>query len=178
MDLSIVVTVYDHEKIVADLVAAIADQIRPRNLDFEIILVDDCSADGSAKEIERLARCFDFVKGIILFSNVGQNRAMTAGIDSASGDYVVIMDGDFENPVSAIMPLYDKIIAEDFDIVCTVAKNRQSLSRELTSALFYFTIRKVFRVNMVRNQLMMRIMSGVFVRKFRSVCRGKLEDSK
>lgn len=167
MDLSIVVTVYNHEDIVSELVAAIEEQLRGRDLQFEIILVDDCSQDGSADEIGRLAERFDFVKGIVLFSNTGQHRAMTAGIDSASGAYVLIMDGDFENPVTTIVPLYEKIIKEDLDIVCAVANNRQSLSREMTSALFYFTLKNVFRVDIIRNQLMMRIMSGEFVRKFR-----------
>ena len=167
MDLSIVVTVYNHKDIVSDLVQAIADQVRERDLRFEIILVDDCSQDGSADVIEKLAEQLDFVKGIVLFSNAGQHRAMTAGIDAASGDQVLIMDGDFENPVTAIIPLYEKITTEDLDIVCAVANNRQSLSREITSALFYFTLKNVFRVDIIRNQLMMRIMTGEFVRKFR-----------
>src|SRR4051812_19272065 len=98
IELSIVATIYFGERLVADLVKAIQEAVRDLGCSYEIILVDDRSGDQSWLRICEQATRFPEVKGVRLSRNFGQQIAMSAGISYARGNYVVIMDGDLQNP--------------------------------------------------------------------------------
>ena len=92
---------------------------------------------------------------------------MTAGIFEASGNYVIIMDGDLQNPPSEIPRLYSKI-KEGFDIVYTTSPVRNGFFDEMTSSLFWYFISNFLAIKVVQNQLMLKIMTKDFVRSFKS----------
>jgi glycosyltransferase involved in cell wall biosynthesis len=167
IELSIVATIYFGERLVADLVKAIQEAVRDLGCSYEIILVDDRSGDQSWLRICEQATRFPEVKGVRLSRNFGQQIAMSAGISYARGNYVVIMDGDLQNPPEAIPLLYHKV-KNDLDLVYTVSKVRNNAGDETTSSIFWFILRKFLGVNIVPNQLMMKIMTARMARHYLS----------
>ena len=158
IELSIVSTIYNDAKTVELLVSEFEKVILPLNISYEIILVNDSSRDNSEDEIRRICTLNKNVKGISLARNYGQQIAVSAGIKNAEGNYVLIIDGDLENPIDTIPVLYKKI-KEGYDIVYTVSHIRQSFIKNLTSKLFWFVICELLNVKIIRNQLLLRIMS-------------------
>ncbi len=163
--LSIVATVYNDAEIVPVLVENIIKNI-PQGIDkYEIILVNDYSRDNSEQIIAAECAKNPNVKGISLSRNYGQHLAMTAGMHHTNGDYVVTMDGDMQNPPSAIPLMFEKI-KEGYDIVYTVSKKRNGVSDAITSYLFWAILTRVFKMNVVKHQLMLKIMTREFIDRF------------
>jgi len=137
MDLSIVVPVYNEEENIPLLYQAITAAVAPLGLEWEVILVDDGSQDGSLKALEALAeKDAEHVRIIALRRNFGQTAAIAAGIDHASGDVVVLMDADLQNDPADI-PLMLEKIAEGYDVVSGWRKDRKDdfATRTLPSRL-------------------------------------------
>ncbi|REG91503.1 dolichol-phosphate mannosyltransferase [Algoriphagus antarcticus] len=108
--------------------------------DFEIILVDDYSPDTSWLEIERLSSVHPEITGIKLSRNFGQHYAITAGLDAAKGEWVVVMDCDLQDRPEEIPNLLAKA-KQGFDVVLARRANRQDgLFKRLSSKLFYRTL--------------------------------------
>ncbi len=104
---------------------------------YEIIMVNDASPDGSWELIKELARDDDHVKGINLARNFGQHYAITAGLDYARGEWVVVMDCDLQHPPEEIPKLYRKAL-EGYDLVVGMrAKRQDSYFKKLGSRFFY-----------------------------------------
>jgi glycosyltransferase involved in cell wall biosynthesis len=111
--------------------------------DFEIILVDDASPDHSWKEIKTLAEVDSRVKGLQLSRNFGQHYAITAGIDYAQGEWVVVMDCDLQDRPEEIARLYAKAL-EGYDVVfARRGKRHDSLVAVLGSKIYNFLIEKL-----------------------------------
>jgi polyisoprenyl-phosphate glycosyltransferase len=113
--LSIVVPVYRGEKTVRPLVHALEDCLAG-SYQLEIVLVNDGSPDHSAEVCRALARSFRFVKFLNLSRNFSEHNAVMAGLNHATGDYVVIMDDDFQNPPSEVAKLVAEI-QKGYDVV-------------------------------------------------------------
>lgn len=112
--------------------------------DYEILLVDDGSSDGSYAVLQELARKDRRVKVIALARNYGQTPALRAGIDWSRGDVLVTMDGDLQNDPADI-PMLLARLAEGHDAVFGLRKKRQDnvLWRKLPSLAGNWLIRKV-----------------------------------
>ncbi|MDP3009536.1 MAG: glycosyltransferase family 2 protein [Methylococcales bacterium] len=158
-ELSIVATIYNSAEIVDQLLFRIKAAVDSLQLDYEIILVDDGSRDNSSFIMEKQSLADLRVKSLILSRNFGQQIAMSAGIMYAQGKYVLIMDGDLQNPPEAIPTLYHKI-QEDHDIVYAISNQRNNGIDKLTSWIFWKFLRSVMGINIIRSQLMMRIMTS------------------
>lgn len=158
IELSIVATIYNDAKTVHLLVAELLKQVTILNVTYEIILVNDNSPDHSEEEIHKACSQNNNVKGISLARNYGQQIAVSVGVKHASGKYVVIIDGDLENPIESIPQLYQKA-REGYDIVYAISDVRQSFIKKITSDAFWVVICKLLKINIVKNQLMLRIMS-------------------
>lgn len=138
--LSIVSPVYRAETILPLLVERIESSIRPLGMTYEIILVDDCGPDNSWQVIEEIAACNPNVVGIALSRNFGQHYAITAGLDHAQGEWVVVMDCDLQDKPEEIPALYRKAM-EGFDIVLARrAVRRDNFFKRFFSAAFYRTL--------------------------------------
>ena len=105
---SVVIPVYNSEKIVGETVARTRAFFEKSKLDFEIILVNDASPDGSWRVISALARADRRIKAISLLRNYGQHNANLCGFRHASGDRLVTMDDDLQNPPEEIAHLIAK----------------------------------------------------------------------
>lgn len=95
---SIVIPVYNAEETLNELCLELIAQLEPSGRAFEIILVDDCSRDGSWDVIAALAKGDQRIVGLQLMRNSGQGAATMAGLARARGDFVVTMDDDLQNP--------------------------------------------------------------------------------
>lgn len=135
--LSVVSPVYRAEKILPVLVQRISEAALTITRDFEIVLVDDYSPDNSWAVIEQLAQENKAVKGIKLSRNFGQHYAITAGLDNAKGEWIVVMDCDLQDRPEEIPVLYQKA-QEGFDIVLAKRSNRKDkFFKRLFSKYFY-----------------------------------------
>ena len=135
--ISVVSPVYYAENIVEELVLQLRSVLSKITLNYEIILVEDGSTDNSWKKIEEIHNKYNKnVRGIKLSRNFGQHYAITAGIEAAKGDYVIVIDCDLqENPIY-ILDLYNKI-CEKNEIVFTIKNNRKhNLFKNITASLF------------------------------------------
>lgn len=138
--LSIVSPVYNAEKIVPFLVGRIESSVEKITDDYEIILVEDCGPDNSWEVIENIAKTNSKIIGIKLSRNFGQHYAITAGLDQAKGDWVVVMDCDLQDQPEEIEKLYNKA-QEGFDIVLARRFDRKDrFFKKLFSKIFYRTL--------------------------------------
>jgi dolichol-phosphate mannosyltransferase len=136
--ISIISPVYKAENIVEELVARINQSVSLLTDDFEIILVNDCSPDNSWFKIIQESKKDSRVKGINLSRNFGQHFAITAGLNYAKGDWIVVMDCDLQDRPDEIPNLYKKAL-EGWDIVYARRIQRQDkLSKRISSKFFYW----------------------------------------
>ncbi|MEN2281282.1 glycosyltransferase family 2 protein [Algoriphagus sp. SE2] len=138
MLISIISPVYRAENTLSELVSRIEASISEQ--DYEIILVDDDSPDNSWNKIEDLAQIHPEIKGIKLSRNFGQHYAITAGLDAAKGDWVVVMDCDLQDRPEEIPNLLSKAM-EGYDVVLARRMDRQdNFFKRLSSKIFYRTL--------------------------------------
>jgi len=143
---SVVVPIYNEQEnidlLYDELIAAMESQPRP----FDLILVDDGSRDGTAEQLQQLARKDRRVKLVLFRRNYGQTAAMFAGIQNATGDFIVTIDGDLQNDPRDIPMMLDKL-EEGFDLVHGWRKNRQDhmVSRKIPSKIANWLISRTTR---------------------------------
>lgn len=144
MDLSVVIPIKDEKDNLNRLHERLTEALAPLPLRYEIVLVDDGSGDGSHLVLERLAAADPRLKVVRLRRNFGQSAAMQAGIDHATGDVLVTMDGDLQNDPADIPMLLAKL-NEGYDAVFGLRANRQDhfLIRKLPSWCANWLIRFV-----------------------------------
>ncbi len=134
---SIVSPVYRAELLVDLLVETIIQEVTPITEDFEIILVDDGSPDKSWERMEEIARSDKRVKALRLSRNFGQHYAITAGLDAARGEWIIVMDCDLQDKPSEIKKLYNKT-KEGYDIVLAQRiQRRDKFIKRFFSKSFY-----------------------------------------
>ena len=113
---SIVIPVYNAENTIADLCRALAALFTSGYL-LEIVLINDCSHDGTDAVCKQLRNEFpDIINYSRLSRNFGEHNAVMAGLNQAHGEYVVIMDDDFQNPPEEALKLLTEI-QKGFDVV-------------------------------------------------------------
>ena len=137
MKISIVSPVYKAENIVEELVRQIIENIEPITFDFEIILVNDDSPDCSWQKIRQLCSEDSRVRGVNLSRNFGQHYAISAGLNHASGEWVVVLDCDLQDRPDEIPNLYIKAL-DGWDIVYARRVERlDSFWKKMSSRLFH-----------------------------------------
>src|SRR6266566_8556510 len=135
--LSVVSPVYKAEKIVDELVLRLRETLKDITSDYEVILVDDGSPDGSWVKIADNCSKHCFLKGIRLSRNFGQHNAIMAGLAAAHGEYVVVMDCDLQDNPKYIPQLLGKA-REGYDVVFTYKKSRNhAFSKNLAARGFF-----------------------------------------
>lgn len=122
--ITVVSPVYKGEKMVSELVRRNVDALSSITEDYEIILVNDASPDGSWDEMVKECKKNPKVKGLNLSRNFGQHYAITAGLAYATGEWVVVMDCDLQDRPEEIPNLYKKA-QEGYDVVVAKRVNRK-----------------------------------------------------
>ena len=134
--ISVVVPVHDEERSVALLFEELAAALDPLERPWEVVFVDDGSADGTFGALTRLHAGHDEVRVVRLRRNFGKAAALQAGFEEAQGDILVTIDGDLQDDPAEIPRLLAKL-EEGFDLVSGwKAKRRDPLSRRIPSRIF------------------------------------------
>lgn len=140
IELSVVVPVFNSDKIVPQLVGQLRNVLAGITRAYEIILVDDGSPDMSWESICKTCSKFLEVRGLRLSRNFGQHYAISAGLSFARGNWVIVMDCDLQDRPVEIPRLLEKV-AEGYDAVLARRAMRQdSFFKKLSSRLFYGTL--------------------------------------
>ncbi len=150
--ISIVVPCYNEEKALPLFYEELLKHMNNfDNIDFEIIFVDDGSKDNTINVINDLHSKDDRVKYVSFSRNFGKESAIYAGFEHASGDYIVLMDSDLQDPPALLLDMYKSVTEEGYDAVGTRRVNRKGepVIRSLFARLFYKLINKLSPIQMV-----------------------------
>ena len=144
MNLSIIVPLLNEAESLPELHQWILDELNSTNLSFELIFIDDGSSDNSWEEIEKLHQSHSSTYGIRFSKNFGKSQALNAGFAEASGDVVVTLDADLQDAPSEIPNLYQRIVAEDLDMISGWKKKRYDslFFKNIPSKLFNWAARR------------------------------------
>lgn len=133
--LTVLVPVYNSEGSLPALVERLEPVLARLASEFELILVDDASRDGSWRVVQQLAQSKPWIRGIGMMRNYGQHNALLCGIRAAKGELVVTMDDDLQHPPEEIEKLL-AALTSDVDVVYgTPQKESHGLLRDLASQI-------------------------------------------
>ena len=144
-DLSIVISLFNEEESLPELVQWIDSSLTPKGFSFEIIMVDDGSTDGSWRVINELKVQYDMIRAIRFRRNYGKSAALYCGFEAACGEIVVTMDADLQDNPEEIPEMVRMIREDGYDLVSGWKKKRYDnvATKNLPSKLYNATARKV-----------------------------------
>ncbi|SFP25213.1 glycosyltransferase family 2 protein [Hydrogenimonas thermophila] len=144
MKLSVVIPVMNEEDNIAPLFKAVREALK--DIDYELIMVDDGSSDKTVEKMKELAD--ERTKILVFNRNFGQTTAMAAGIDEAKGELIVTLDGDLQNDPADIPMMIEKLEKEGWDLVAGRRAKRQDgmFLRKIPSKIANAIIRKTTKV--------------------------------
>ena len=144
-DLSIVISLFNEEESLPELIRWIEQVMNNEKYNYEIILVDDGSRDGSWKIIKGLSENNPYIRGISFRRNYGKSAALFHGFKAAEGRVVITMDADLQDSPDEIPELYRMVAEDGYDIVSGWKKQRfdNKLTKNLPSKLYNWTARKI-----------------------------------
>jgi polyisoprenyl-phosphate glycosyltransferase len=136
--LSVVAPVYNEDELIEEFYARVCAALE--GLNFELVLVDDGSSDGSPEILDRLSSNDPRVRVVYLSRNFGHQTALTAGLDHAQGDAVVMLDADLQDPPELIPEMLDHW-RSGIDVVYAVRHERMGESRfKLSTARWFYKL--------------------------------------
>jgi dolichol-phosphate mannosyltransferase len=141
---SIVAPVYNEICCLDELYQRLAEVMDHADGEWELVLVDDGSTDGSTEKIRELAMQDKRVRPVIFARNFGHQIAVTAGLDYSRGDAVIIIDADLQDPPEVILELIQKW-REGYEVVYAQRSEREgeTFFKRVTASLFYRTIYRI-----------------------------------
>jgi glycosyltransferase involved in cell wall biosynthesis len=145
MDVSIIVPLKDEEESLPELCTWIKRVVDEHRYSYEVILVDDGSADQSWEVIQQLSNQNPHIKGIKFQRNYGKSAALNEGFGAASGDVVITMDADLQDSPDEIPELYRMITVDGFDLVSGWKKKRYDnvMTKNLPSKFYNAVTRRM-----------------------------------
>jgi len=144
-DLSIVISLFNEEESLPELIKWIETVMSNEDYSYEIIMVDDGSNDASWNTIKELSQKNSNIRGISFRRNYGKSAALYHGFKAAQGRVVVTMDADLQDSPEEIPEMYRMVTEEGYDIVSGWKKQRfdNKLTKNLPSKLYNWTARKI-----------------------------------
>ena len=145
---SVVAPVYNEIGCIQEFYQQASSAMKILHESWELVLVDDGSTDGSTDAIRKIAKKDAHVRPVIFARNFGHQIAVTAGLDYARGDAVIIIDADLQDPPAVMLDLIKKW-KEGFEVVYAVRRKREGESwfKLFTASLFY---RLIYRITDVK----------------------------
>jgi len=145
---SIIAPIYNESKNLPELYRRLCEVMETVNEPWELVLVDDGSSDGSTDLLHELAKHDRHVRPVIFARNFGHEIAVTAGLDYARGQAVIMMDADLQDPPEVILEMIARW-REGFEVVYAKRSEREGESwfKLFTASLFYRLIDRITDVN-------------------------------
>jgi glycosyltransferase involved in cell wall biosynthesis len=145
---SIIAPIFNETGNISELYRRVKETMEQAGDSWELLMVDDGSTDGSTDEIRKLAIQDGHIKPVIFARNFGHQLAVTAGLDYAKGQAVVIIDADLQDPPEVILDLISKW-KEGYEVVYAQRSEREGESwfKLFTASLFYRLIYRITEVN-------------------------------
>ena len=137
-DISIVISLFNEEESLPELVGWIKSVMEREHFRYEIIMVDDGSRDGSWKTISGLAAEDAGIRGISFRRNYGKSAALYCGFKAARGRVVVTMDADLQDSPEEIPEMYRMILEDGYDIVSGWKQHRKdnAITKNIPSKIY------------------------------------------
>ena len=144
-DISIVISLFNEEESLPELISWIEAVMTKEKFSHEIIMVDDGSRDNSWRVIKKLSESNPNIRGIRFRRNYGKSAALYHGFAAAEGRVVITMDADLQDSPEEIPEMYRMVTEEGYDIVSGWKKKRHDnkLTKNLPSKLYNWTARKI-----------------------------------
>ncbi|WP_405264721.1 glycosyltransferase family 2 protein [Methanobrevibacter sp.] len=157
--LSIICPCFNEEMSINIFYQELIDQIS--SLNYELIFIDDGSSDDTLSNIKNLADLDENIKFVSFSRNFGKESAIYAGLELSSGDYVVLIDVDLQDPPNYIPEMINIIESTDYDIIATrrVSRKGEPVIRSFFARLFYKIINKVSNLDLVDGARDYRLMT-------------------
>ena len=168
--ITIVIPVFNEENTLLPLHDALSLVLDGLECQARVLFVDDGSTDSSFSLLSSLQARDERVSILRLSRNFGKEAAMTAGLDHATGDAVVVMDADLQDPIDLIPQLLSKL-SEGFDVVYARRRSRQgdSLQRRLAAWIFYRLLSRASDIEIPTDVGDFRVMSGKVVEALKAL---------
>lgn len=152
MKISLVIPIYNEEGLIDELIPRVKNALETIDPRFEIVVVDDGSADGSLQKLTAQQKADKRVKILSLSRNFGHQPAFTAGLEYAKGEVVAMMDGDLQDPPELLPEMYRKLRSEEFDIISGKRTARKgNKTKNLVTGLFHFLFKRMAHLEDLEN---------------------------
>ena len=150
--LSLVIPIFNEEKLVDELVKRTISSIESFTADYEVIFVDDGSTDNSLEKILSYQKGNHHIKILSLSKNFGHQAAYTAGLEYSKGDLVAMMDGDLQDPPELLAEMYRMICEENYDVISGKRTGRKGKnSRDFYAVLFHLLFKHIGDIKNMEN---------------------------
>jgi glycosyltransferase involved in cell wall biosynthesis len=158
--ISIVTPGYNEEACIPALVEKIKETMDPLGYNYELVVVDDGSKDGTFELLKKLSETNPFVKGIRLSRNMGHQAALDCGLTYATGDAIICMDADLQHP-PAMIPEMIRLWEDGYDVITTQKIENEEAGGiyKLMAKGFYYFFNKYSQVKLTPNASDFRLMS-------------------
>lgn len=168
--LSVVIPVFNEEETIPELDRRLRAFLGELGETWEVVFVDDGSRDGSTKLLEALAEKEPRYKLISFGRNFGHQIAITAGMDRAEGEAVVVMDADLQDPPEVVREMLARW-RQGYDVVYAVRRRRlgETWFKRLSASVFYRLFRAMLGFDLVADAGDFRLMSRPVVLTLRSL---------
>lgn len=150
MNISLVIPLLNEQESLPELHHWIVKVMQAHNFSYEILFIDDGSADASWQTISKLSNENPNVKGIRFLRNYGKSQALHAGFAKAQGDVIITMDADLQDSPDEIPELYRLITEDNYDLISGWKKKRYDsvVAKNIPSKLFNWAARKTSGVHL------------------------------
>lgn len=166
---SVVIPVYNGERTLVELVERLEQVMPLLASQYEVVFVNDGSADQSWAVISDLAMRYPWVTGLNLMKNYGQHNALLCGIREAQYSLIITMDDDLQNPPEEIPKLWTALLGNDFDVVYgTPEQEQHGLWRDLASQITKLVLQTVMGADNARKVSAFRIFRSEVGKSFRN----------
>ncbi|MDD2490322.1 MAG: glycosyltransferase family 2 protein [Bacilli bacterium] len=165
MKLSIIVPCYNEEEMVSIFYDTIIEELKKIKINYELIFVNDGSKDKTLDELRKICKKNKKVYVIDLSRNFNKEAAMLAGLEYSTGDYVVVMDADLQDPPNLLREMIKILDTKEYDSVATYRINRKGEPpiRTFFARSFYKLINKMTKVEIVDGARDYRMMTRSMV---------------
>jgi len=147
LNLSVIVPIYNEFETIPELQGRLNSACENITNSYEIIFINDGSKDNSLNRLKQYCKENEHLKYVNFSRNFGHQIAVTAGLDFAKGEHIVIIDGDLQDPPEVIPKLYNKL-KEGFDVVYAKRSKRagESYFKKLTAKIFYRILKSITNI--------------------------------